>query len=723
MPDASLHIPAPTEAQAAAHKATLRELVASVLRALDIETPQARLTEAIQLVDLSGSCKDVETVLEGLRRVFQHVGVRGRVCTDTATRRVAEVCSGIVMVGVDFDKASTSMGAWHMIYAGKGQHAHVATFVDDQVRRQRVRHRHQLLTLSELRDTSHWLVLEPAFALESMRSKGEKPMSPWHRMRAMVRLERKSLAVALSYAVAIGALSLVTPVAVQSLVNTIAMGSLLQPLIVLTILLFVGLVFRATLQATEMVVVELLQRRVFVRMTEDFAWRLIKARPSALIQRNGPELLNRFFDVVTIQKSLSGLLLNGLALLLQTMMGMILLAFYHPLLLVLDLLIVLFFAVILTVLGRGATQASVEESKAKYATAAWLQDMAHYPVLLRNGQYAAHALRHALQLCRQYLQKREKHFRLLLRQMVGGLALQVIAMVSLLGIGGFLVMQGQLTLGQLIAAELVVGAMGAGFAKLGKHLEKAYDLFAAADKIGMVVDIDNEPVGTLRLDAQTPFSLQTQDMSFAHPGMEKLWQPFSMTLHQGDSLALQGPAAAGKSSFIDLLWGIEAPSQGRVMINQLDLRLADLAQWRSQAWLIRDTHTLEASIFDNLCLDRSYAMETLDAAIQLWGLAEVAHRLPQGLKTLLKPGGHPLSRSHVARLVMARAWLYQPRVWLIDGLLDELHLDDADLHAALEQLFDPMGQRIVVVTTRDARVQACCARRLQLARGRLQEVT
>ncbi|MCB9753023.1 MAG: hypothetical protein H6713_23965 [Myxococcales bacterium] len=388
--------------------------------------------------------------------------------------------------------ARVGEGQWLVVIGRRGRRLTVVQL--DERGERRVR-----LTPTQLRalvGRQPWLLMRPLLALDPI-GVARRPVlkdRTWLRLRAFLGLERRELWVVVIYAIVLGGLTLATPIAAQALVNTVAFGAVLQPLVVLTILLLAGLGFAGALGVLEGYVVEVVQRRVFVRIADDFGRRLPSVRGDALDGRYGPELVNRFFDVLTIQKSLAVLLLDGMTLALQTGIGMILLGFYHPLLLAFDFVLIVLLALVLA-LGRGAVATGLHESSAKYKTAAWLEDLIRAPHLFRGARAQEYAARRTEALCRDYLSARKRHYRLLVRQIAGGYGLQITAMVTLLGVGGWLVIDRQLTLGQLVAAELVIAAIGASFVKLGNNLEKLYDLNVGVLKVASVVDLPTERRG------------------------------------------------------------------------------------------------------------------------------------------------------------------------------------------------------------------------------------
>ena len=266
-------------------------------------------------------------------------------------------------------------------------------------------------------------------ALGALRSPSSRSFDglPLRRLLALMRAETSDLWIVIIYSAGVGLLSLVVPVAVQSLVNTVAFGSLLQPLVVLTLFVLVALGFSAVMNAFRVYVVELIQRRLFVRVSTDVTQRLLRVKLAAFDRMHGPELVNRFFDVVTVQKSAALLLIEGSSLVMQTIVGMILLAVYHPLLLAFDLILIISMVVIIFVLGRGAIPTAIKESKSKYQMAAWLEELASHLSTFRSTSAARYALERADELAMLYVERRRTHFKIVLRQIVGSLLLQAVA--------------------------------------------------------------------------------------------------------------------------------------------------------------------------------------------------------------------------------------------------------------------------------------------------------
>ncbi len=230
-----------------------------------------------------------------------------------------------------------------------------------------------------------WLLVQPMLAAESasrfhyQAGTQSEPLKPLRRFLALLKPEASDIRTIVVFSIVIGLLSLTLPLAVEAVVNTIAFGRYLQPLIVLSMIVFTFLAFRAGLTVLMTVVTEVIQRRLFVRCVEDLSYRLTRVPMSVWRTKHGPELVNRFFDIVTVQKVTSKLLLETLMLILQTVIGLSVLAFYHPFLLGYDVGLLTMMTIILYIMGRGAVRTATQESQLKYETAAWLQEIVRHP--------------------------------------------------------------------------------------------------------------------------------------------------------------------------------------------------------------------------------------------------------------------------------------------------------------------------------------------------------
>lgn len=546
---------------------------------------------------------------------------------------------------------------------------------------------------------------------------------PLRRLQEWIRLESEDGWVVVIYTAAIGLVSLVVPIAVQAVVNTIAFGMLLQPLAVLTILVFLGLLAVTWLNAYRQYVVEMIQRRIFARLAGDVANKLVRVEPRFFDRYHGPELVNRFLEVVTVQKSGAALLLDGLTVVVQTLIGMILLAVYHPFLLAFDVLLALSLVVVLFPMGSGAIPTAVKESKAKYALLAWLEELARHQIAVKSRPGLALALERTNELTKDYLHYRAAHFRILLRQIVGSFALQAFASATLLGVGGWLVIDRQMTLGQLVAAELVVALVTSGITKFGKHLEQFYDLMASLDKLGYLTDLPVERTSGEPLPRRAGAAeLRLVNVSVHAGDSVPLLERVSLTVEAGARIGLLGPTGSGKSSLLDVIYGLRAPAEGHLEIDGRDFRELRLDDIRDQIALVREPQIFEGTVLENLRLGREeLSTDRAREALEEVGLLDHVLKMPEGINTRLATGGAPLSAGQAVQLELARALAHEPRALVLDECLDWLE-DLPERDRLIELVFGPRDRWTVIVASHNDEILKRCDRVYEIREKKLVEV-
>ncbi len=561
-----------------------------------------------------------------------------------------------------------------------------------------------------------WVVLEaslPNMGASSHAAHHHGKLPPFGRLARLVRPDRSDLASIVVYAVVIGALTLATPIAVQQLVNTVAFGGLVQPVVVLALLLFAGLAFAGLLSALQFFVAETVQRRVFVRVAVDLSERLPRVSSDAFDRAHGPEIVNRIFDVFTVQKTGAALMLEGTSVVLQTVVGLVVLSFYHPLMLGFSILLIGGIFLVAFVFGRGAVDTAIGESHAKYAAVGWMEELARHPRAFRHPAGRRYATERGDRLAAGWIQARRRHYRIVFRQLSSALALQVIASSGLLALGGGLVVAGQLTLGQLVASELIITAIVAAVAKLGKQLESFYDLLAAVDKLGVLFDLPLEPEsGSISLLGDTPASVEFRDVTFGH-GSRRVLDGISFHADPGERILLRGPSGSGKSTVLDLLLRLRTPDAGHVAIDGHDLRDVHLGDLREQVVCVRDPEIFSATVLDNMRIARpGLSSADVTKALNQVGMLDDIRSFPDGLQTHLSTDGAPLSNGQIAGLMIARAVAARPRLLLLDSAF--VALEPSARKPILDTIFADDAPWTVIVASDLPDIRGRCTRSIEL---------
>lgn len=541
---------------------------------------------------------------------------------------------------------------------------------------------------------------------------------------SLLRAERRDLAVVISYALAIGLLSLVVPICVQSIVNTVAFGSVYQPVIVLTMLVLLLVGLSGAMSLVQIWIVELLQCRLFVRVALGLAQRIPRFHASVFRKEVPQDLINRFFEVVIVQKLVSKIVLEGIAVILQVGIGLLILSFYHPFLLVFVMLLGFSALVICGPLGIGAIATAMKESSAKHTVLIWLENVAENSFLFKSGQGRAFAMERADYTTYSYLKCRKKHFRIVFRQMIGFVLVQTIASAALLGLGGLLVIREQLTLGQLVAAELIVAGVLMSFNKLGRLLESYYDMVASISKLDSLIELPTEAaVGDDLLNEAKPLPVLLRDVV---AGFEGARQPVlrgaSLEIASGAKVAIYGENGSGKSLIADLLVRFHLPDEGTVILGNQHLQDLNPLSIREQVKMVRGLEVFRGTIEENLTLGLTGILRSdLRAVLDSVGLREEIEELPNGLETWLREDARPLSSGQAHRMVLARALILKPRLLIIDELLDSIDKRVMEQYV-LPTLLDVSAPWTLLVMTHDEELAKKFSRSFVLDSGLIRRV-
>ncbi|MFN7878150.1 MAG: ABC transporter transmembrane domain-containing protein [Pirellula sp.] len=496
-------------------------------------------------------------------------------------------------------------------------------------------------------------------------------LSPLNRFFRLLRVEKNDIWLLTIFGFVVGVLDLATPLAIEQMVTTIGFSSMAaQPLFWLALLLFGVLSLSAAIKALQYFVIEILQRRILVRIVGDLCERFPRLDRSAIRGVHGPEMANRFFDVMSIQKATSTLLVEGLFLVIQTTTGMVLLAVYSPFLLLYDVVLVFCMTLLLLALGRNAIKTSIEESITKYKIAHWLQDVIGSPKAFQVHGAMDLVSDRANRFTVEYLSARRKHFIILIRQTLFALMLYAVALTSILSLGLWLVISKSLSVGQLVASVSVIALVVGAFAKVGKALESFYDLMASMDKVGHLLDLPTLPPSRTMHAGIGPADVRIENIRIACPERAASLSIDALRIASGERFAICGGDQTAELLMLALC-GLSHPIEGLIEIGGVDSRDVNRFADGSMVSIASTPEIFHGSLQENVSLNRAAVSpaDVRDALVKV-GLWNEVLSMPNGVETILQTGGFPLSQSQAARLMIARAIAGKPRLLLIDGVLD-----------------------------------------------------
>lgn len=518
---------------------------------------------------------------------------------------------------------------------------------------------------------SQWILLDQSFHRLGMNQQDHPDYLK--SIFQLIQMEKNDIWAIAIYSVAMGILSLIIPIGVQSLVNILNFGTLFQPVLILTFLVIIALGFVGLMNVLQSYVAELIQQRLFVRLAANVTNLFPRVNHHDFKKYYASEMPNYFLDISIIQKSATILLTNGLGIFLQTLIGLLVLVLYHPFFILFNVLILAFvIGIIFYSIGSVGIETSIKESKSKHKVASWIQEMNFHRTVFRSERAHNYASLRTENLVREYISNRRKHFKALMRQMIGFVSLQAFGSGLLLGIGGWLVIKGQITLGQLVASEIIVAKILDNFGKFTKYLENYYDLCASVDKVNHLLDFSLELSGSESpsIEKESPISIR----------IEKL----NMQAEKGEIVVIRDPENKTAMSLVDMLYGFKASSYGSIAVNNTYLQDMNLREWRNHISLLRDIECFSGSIADNVKLNSIHASSTeIRNALDKVNLMKRIQDFPNGIQSELLRNGYPFTKEELALLVIARALLDKPALILIDEILIYLSKESISLLVSL----------------------------------------
>lgn len=496
------------------------------------------------------------------------------------------------------------------------------------------------------------------------------------RLTGLLQLDRKDIKQIIFYAVFAGLVSLSLPLGIQAIINLIQGAQMSTSWIILVILVTIGTVFVGALQLMQMRILENVQQKLFARSSFEFAYRFPKIKMSELSNYYPPELANRFFDTLTIQKSLPKILIDFPAAILQIVFGLLLLSFYHPFFIIYGVLLIFLVYLVFKFTAQKGLDTSLDESKQKYKVAHWIQEIARTITSFKLSGQTSHALEKNDKLVLEYLRARESHFKILVLQFMQMIGFKVLVTAGLLLIGGILVLNQQMNIGQFVAAEIIILLVISSVEKLITGLESVYDVLTSLEKIGQVVDKELEPQeGDRPLDEHTPLLVELKNVSYKH-----IIKNVSLTLEPGQNYIIQGPQGSGKTTLLRLIAGIFEPTTGTIFINERSLKSIHLNHYRSYVGQsLNEESPFEGTLKENITFgDDSISEKQIDWAVEKTGLTDFVKTQGNGLQTMIYPEGKQIPYTITKKIVLARSIIRKPKLLILKDPLDHFSENEAD---------------------------------------------
>lgn len=501
----------------------------------------------------------------------------------------------------------------------------------------------------------------------------EIALTPLKRFARFINEERKEVYAIYFYAILNGIVSLSLPLGIQAILNFILGGRISTSWVLLVVVVGAGISFGGFLQISQLYLTEKLQQRIFTKVGFSFAYRLPRLKLDALQNKHTPDLVNRFFDAINLQKGMAKILIDFSAASIQVFFGLVLLAFYHPFFIIFGFILISLLIIIFYFTSPKGMDTSLKESTSKYKVAYWLEEIGRTMATFKLAGNSNLPFMRVDKLLQSYVDFRNKHFAVLIFQYKILIAFKVLIVCSLLVAGSLLLINNEISIGQFVAAEIIIILVVNSVEKLILTLETVYDTLTATEKIGQILDLPIERQEGTDKSLTEEFkglefkmrnvSYQSRDTQF------NILDNVSLDLKIGEKVILTGTSGSGKSTLMYLLAGLYSEYQGKILVNGLPIDAMNLDKFRS---FIGDSLTHQSifhgTIYENITLGKEVDNKQIRNIIDLVGLKEYIYALKDDIDTQLMPEGKGLSKKIISKIIMSRCLAGNPKALILEDL-------------------------------------------------------
>ena len=543
------------------------------------------------------------------------------------------------------------------------------------------------------------------------------PMGAARKILELLSLDKKDVSSIYAFAILAGILSLAMPLGIQTIIGFVMAGSLSTSIVILIVLVVAAVLLLGLLQVRQLQVTEKIQQKLFVRYSLEFADRLPKMNIEKLDAYYLPELVNRFFDTVSLQKAVEKLLLDVPAAIIQIFFGLILLSMYHPVFIGFGAVLTLIVYLIMRYTLPAGFQASIEASDQKFATASWLEEMARVIKSFKYSRGTKLNIRKTDGIVTKYLDARTSYFKVLLTQYWSLILFKVVITAAMLIVGAILLVDQQINIGQFIAADIVIISIIASVEKLILNMDKVYDLLTSVEKLSKITESEIEKHGTVILsDTAKGVSLLFENVGFTYGNNSKALEGLSLNIDPGDKICIMGESGSGKSTILRLLTGAFNNFTGSILLDGIPLGNYNLNSVRSQTGILLSQQDIfHGTIWENITMgSEEISYEEVTDLVNRCGLTSFVQSLPQGYDTVLDPTGKRLNSKIRQDILLLRALLGKKRLLLLEEPLN--FLEKTYKHNIQDYIFSEENVTVIIATN-DVETAARCNKIIYLEEG------
>ncbi len=546
--------------------------------------------------------------------------------------------------------------------------------------------------------------------------------TPLQRFLRLLALDRKDIIIIYIYAFFAGIISLSIPVGIQAIINLIALGQSSTSWMVLIGAVSLGTAIVGTMQLMQHIITETIQQRIFTRAAFEFAYRMPRLKMESITTEYAPELANRFFDTLSVQKGIPKILVDLSAATLQILFGLLLLALYHPFFVGFGIVLLVLIGVVVVLTFSPGLQTSLSESKYKYKVAYWLEEIGRTMGSFKLAGRTQFPLERTNDLVGKYLKYRTKHFSIVRIQIISVILLKTLATAALLTIGGLLVISNEMNIGQFVASEIVIIIILNSIDKIIMGMETIFDVLTATEKIAAVTDLPLESTDGIdfkELAKEKGMDISIHNLSYiAGEFDQQILSNINLEIKAGERICITGPSASGKTTLLRIIMGWYSNiSGGSIAYNSIPYKNINTASLRSYMGdYVSEEHLFHGTLGENISMGREEVStsELIDVCHKV-GLSDYLKQQPLGLDAMIPSDGEHLPQSVIKKMILARAIVDHPHLVVTEPLLNNMSLEDKN--TMIDLLAGKDKPWTLVAVSRSIQFAGVCDRVIVLDKG------
>ena len=500
------------------------------------------------------------------------------------------------------------------------------------------------------------------------------------KLHRLIMTDKKDATSVYFFAVAGGLISLTLPLGIQTIISYVMAAKLSTSIVILIAIVIAGVFLNGFMQVRQLQVIERIRQKIFTRYSLEFSYKIPQISPQQMDDYYLPEVVNRFFDIPSLAKSMEKIMLDIPASVIQILFGLIILAFYHPVFIVFGAFVLVALIVMIRITSPKGFETNLTSSNYKYETAGWIEEMARGIKTFKYSKGASLHMKKTDELIGKYLESRTAHFKILTIQYWSLIIFKILIVASMLIAGTYLLLNQQINVGQFIAADIIIILIISSVEKLISTMDNVYDSLTSIEKLSKITDSKTEETGNLAFSYSNGCNVKFNGVGFIYPNGSRALQEISFTAAVNKMVCFKGNSGSGRSTILRLLTGAYTGFTGNILLNDIPIKNYSLKDLRmNTGTLLADQDIFRGSILENLTMgNEKITMAEVTYLADKTGLANFIANEEKGYDTILDPTGKRISKHVKQKIKLIRALLGKPPLLLLEDPFIDLSLTEKE---------------------------------------------